>query len=529
MRACLFVQILVLSACAGTGESTTDGGGSLDGDRQDTRSRDVPTLDAADGALIGDMPVKPDAITVKPDATPVKPDAVPAKPDAKLKPPPPPPCTTRITYGSSWIKPANHPASHDTVKGKVTWNGHCKVDKAGNAFATLSNGWKPYFKGRSCVIALDYEGACQGVPSKCQTRVAYGPAWNPAPNHPAYHDDVTGALTWDGICHWSGGKSWALLSNGWKPHFSGTCDLAFRHTACGGLHANPVVGSDCPDPGVLRDGSTYYMVCTPGHAYPIRSSKDLVHWKHHGGVFSAATKPKWAKSHFWAPEMHKVGSKYVVYFSAKNSAGVFAVGAAWSKSPLGPYKDIGKPLVTEPHPGAIDAHHFRASNGKRYILWKVDGNAVGKPTPIKIQPLAADGLSRVGSPKTILKNTLSWEGALVEGPWMVERGGYFYLFYSGNGYGSASYGVGVARAPSPLGPFTKKGARILGSKGAWSGPGHGSVVMGPSGDWIHVYHAWVAGKVLKPPGRLVLVDRIQWSGGWPVMRAAPSKRSQPLP
>jgi arabinan endo-1,5-alpha-L-arabinosidase len=450
--------------------------------------------------------------------------------DAAVADAAPAPCTTRITYGSTWIKPAGHPEDHDDVKGEVTWDGHCKVDAAGNAYATLSNGWKPYFNGRSCIIALDYSGACPSAPAGCATRVSYGPSWLPAPNHPAYHDDVKGVLTWDGICHASGSQSWALLSNGWTPYFSGSnsCDLAFRHTQCGGLFANPVVSKDCPDPGVLEEGGTYYMACTPGYAFPLRSSKNLVDWTSQGAVFSSA--PAWATSHFWAPELHKVGSKHLVYYSAKSSAtGTFAVGAGSASSPLGPYTDLGKPLVSAPSPGVIDAHHFQASSGVRYLLWKVDGNAVGQPTPIRIQQLAADGLSLTGSPTTILSNTLAWEGALVEGPWMIEHGGYFYLFYSGNGYASPSYGVGVARATSPLGPFTKKGAPILTSKGAWAGPGHGSVLLGPSGDWVHVYHAWVAGKVGQSPGRLALVDRIQWEGGWPLMRGAPSSRSQPLP
>ncbi|MCL4756204.1 MAG: glycoside hydrolase family 43 protein [Myxococcales bacterium] len=441
-------------------------------------------------------------------------------------------CTTRVTYGSTWIAPPGHTSDYDDVSAKVTWDGACAVDGAGNAVATLSNGWKPTFKGKSCVIALDYSGSCSGVPAKCETRVSYGPAWLPPPNHPAQHDDVGGVLTWNGICASSGGTSSATLSNGWTPTFtgSGACDLAFRHTQCGGLFANPVLPTDCPDPGVTKLGSTYYMTCTPGYAYPIYTSDNLVDWKKVGSVFTSATKPSWAVSHFWAPEIHPVGSKFVVYFSAKSgSSGTFAVGAASAANPTGPFTDIGEPLVTEPSPGAIDAHYFRASNGTHYILWKVDGNAAGKPTPIKIQELAADGLSRVGSPTTILTNTLGWEGALVEGPWMVEHAGTFYLFYSGNGYGSPAYGVGVAKASSPLGPFAKKGAPILSSKGAWAGPGHGSVLVGPSGDWVHVYHSWVAGQVQQAPGRIVLVDRVQWDGGWPEMRGAPSSRSQPLP
>lgn len=444
---------------------------------------------------------------------------------------PPVPCTTRIRYGSGWMKPPNHPEPYDDVAGLVTWDGSCAVDSAGNAFATLSNGWKPFFEGRSCVIALDAKGDCSPAPGACATRVSYGPAWLPAPNHPAYYDDVPGVLTWDGVCSAAGADSSARLSNGWAPHFKGasSCDLSFRHTQCGGLYENPVVASDCPDPGVLKEGSQYFMVCTGGN-YPIRSSTDLVSWKLEGTVFDPSTKPKWATGDFWAPEIHKVGSKFVVYFSARNAANnALAVGAASASNVLGPYTDLGQPLVNDPNPGVIDAHYFRAPSGEHYLLWKVDGNATNTSTPIRIQALAPDGLSRTGPITTLITNTLGWEGDLVEGPWMIHEGGQFYLFYSGSFYASASYAVGVARASSPLGPFTKLGSPIVVSKPGWAGPGHGSVVRGPKGDWVHVYHSWVGGKAGQPPGRLVLVDRIVFDGGWPRMYGGPTSRSQPLP
>jgi arabinan endo-1,5-alpha-L-arabinosidase len=469
-------------------------------------------------------------------AQPPQPDpteaAPPPQPDpTEAAPPPPPPCTTRITYGSGWLKPEGHWANYDVAKGKVTWNGYCALNEAGNAYATLSNGWRPHFKGRSCVIALDYSASCD-MPQRCTTRVAYGPSWTPGPNHPTHHDDAAGVITWDGTCRPNGrDASWALLSNGWKPGFRGVngCDLSFRHTQCRGLFANPVVARDCPDPAVLKDGTIYYMVCTPGPHYPIRSSTDLVHWKHRGLVFTNATRPAWAKSDFWAPEMHKVGARYVVYFSARQrSNNGFGIGAAWADKPTGPYHDLGRPLLAPPAPGAIDAHYFRSSKGQHYLLWKVENNPIGKQTPIRIQQLAPDGLGLVGAPRTLISNTLAWEGALVEGPWMIERGGYYYLFYSANGYADPRYSVGVARSRSPLGPF-QKGSRILSGRGAWAAPGHGAVVRGPSGAWVHIYHAWRAGQIMKPPGRLVLIDRLQWANDWPLMRSAPSSRSQPLP
>ena len=149
-----------------------------------------------------------------------------------------------------------------------------------------------------------------GVPAACETRISYGPAWQKAPNHPSSYDDVQGVVTWNGHCAASGGSSIATLSNGWAPYFSGSDarDLAFRHSQCGGLYANPVVDSDCPDPGVTQDGDTYYMACTAGPAYPIRTSKDLVNWNKVGTIFTNANKPSWASGTYWAPEIHKVGT-----------------------------------------------------------------------------------------------------------------------------------------------------------------------------------------------------------------------------
>lgn len=80
----------------------------------------------------------------------------------------------------------------------------------------------------------------------------------------------------------------------------------------------------------------------------------------------------------------------MAYFSARDTTGRLAVGAAHSTNVLGPYTDIGAPLVRDASLGAIDAHAFVTSSGTPYLLWKLDGNAVGAPTPIRIQRLAPD-------------------------------------------------------------------------------------------------------------------------------------------
>ena len=410
------------------------------------------------------------------------------------------PCSTRIVYGSAWLRPAGHTADYDDVAALVTWDGSFTVDASGNSVASLSNGWRPTFTGRTgAVISLVVSGSCAPA-AGCATRVTYGTGWLAPTNHSAQYDDVGAVVTSDGDCHPSGGDTYLNLSTGWQPHFSGTCGLSTRYTQCGALYENPVLPTSCPDPGVLKDGNRYVMVCTSGGpGYPIRTSTDLINWASHGTIFTAATKPTWASGDFWAPEIHKVGAGYVAYFSARHTDGHFAIGTATASNAIGPFTAQNTPLVHDPNPGVIDVHEFEAPDGTRYLLWKVDGNAVGAPTPIKIQRLAANGLSLTGTPTTILSNTLSWEGAVVEGPWMIFEGGFYYLFYSANGYASSAYAIGVARSASPTGPFTKAPQPILVTGGGFSGPGHGSVVRGPGGEWVHVFHSWVTGTSTRRP------------------------------
>lgn len=508
------VTLGLMVACGG--DDALDGGtdaGPLDARTTDA-AQDVTRVDVGDVGAEGV------------DAGPGDMDAGPGDAGA--------PCMTRVSYGASWIGPADHPG-FDDVAGEVTWDGVCGFDGT-NSFAELSNGWRPFFRGRSaCIVGIDQSGACESTPPACRTRVTYGDAWLHGDGHPAQFDEVGGVVTWEGTCRRSGSQSFARLSNGWEPHFSGTnaCDVWLRHEQCGGLYANPVLPQDCPDPGVVKDGERYVMVCTGGgggNAYPIRTSRDLVHWTSRGWIFPAGSRPTWATDSFWAPEIHRVREGlWVAYFSARNRDGALSVGAATADNALGPFTDIGHPLVNDPNPGVIDAHYFQASDGRRFVTWKVDGNAVGRATPIRIREVADDGVTFMGAASTILTNDRGWEGALVEGQWMFERGGFFYLFYSANGYASANYAVGVARSSSPLGPFTKAAEPILTSNGEWGGPGHGSVVAGPSGDTVHVYHSWERNHIGEAPGRLVLVDRIDWRDGWPHMDGAPSRRSSPMP
>src|SRR5581483_3131112 len=163
---------------------------------------------------------------------------------------------------------------------------------------------------------------------------------------------------------------------------------------------------------------------------------------------------------------------------------------------------------------------FVDSDGTPYLYYKTDGNAYGAPCQIVAQRLSPDGTRLVGSPTPVLTNDQPWEGAVVEAPWVEKRGGFYYLYYSGNSYANASYAVGVARSRSPLGPFVKDpSGPILHSNAQFSGPGHMAIVTDPSGQDFMLFHAWHAGHEGdgNGPGRELLVNRVTWRDGWPTV------------
>ncbi|MBQ9818523.1 MAG: family 43 glycosylhydrolase [Proteobacteria bacterium] len=458
------------------------------------------------------------------------------------------PCRTTITYGNSWLRAEGHSDDFDIVEGKVTWDGSCTETTDGNSFAALSNGWKPHFKNYDCLMALDYTKACKDVPSACETRVSYSEKWYKA--HDDYYDDVKGVVTWDGICSdVSGGDTYAQLSNGWKPGFKGACEMSFRYLQCGGLFANPVIASDAPDPGAIWVDGTYYVATTPGpNGYQIFKSEELHTLKHVKDV--NMKKPNhngWAGGGTWAPEIHRVGKKFHLYYSANQKSDDtigkpgerFCVGVAIADAPDGDYKDRGTPLVCAGDSDAayervIDASYFQDADGKHYVLWQQNGNR-NNPSKIYIQQLdvkedgAVVDLMNGTKPVKLIESDQDWEmydvvnrRGVVEGPWLIRNGKYYYLFYSGNTYDGRKYAVGVARATAITGPYQKHDGPVMASRHThFTSPGHGSVLKSPEGTWFHIYHAW------KNNQRMVLVDRIQWIDDWPYSLSAPMYRSQP--
>jgi xylan 1,4-beta-xylosidase len=283
-------------------------------------------------------------------------------------------------------------------------------------------------------------------------------------------------------------------------------------------YANPVVPGDYPDPSVIRDGATYWAVATSGGWRPpftVLRSKDLVNWDIAGSVLRS--RPAWASGRFWAPEIVRHGRGYLVYYSAQSRRGGFCVAVASARSPAGFFRDHGP--VACPPSGAIDPLPVRDERGRLHLVWKQDGNARGRPTPILAAPLTPGGLALAGPPRELFRNDAPWEGPVVEGPALGRHEGRFYLFYSARGCCGAGcdYAMGAARSPTLLGRWEKHPGPLLSGNERFRCPGHGSVVDTPNGEQYLVYHAYTAAGSFDV-GRQVLLDKLDWPpSDWPVI------------
>jgi len=306
---------------------------------------------------------------------------------------------------------------------------------------------------------------------------------------------------------------------------SANTSVRFGATDCnttGRTYANPIK-LDTADPGVLAWEGRYYMVNTSNTAlFQIFVSDDLVNWQTtNTSIYPSGVHP-WATKNFWAPELHRTANGFAFYYSAFDGT-ANRIGVATASNILGPYTDLGHPLIAATY-ASIDVNFFRDDDGKQYLFWKEDeGN-----TRIFGQEISADGTVLTGTPVVLMQKSLPWEEtAGIEGPWLMKKNGQYYMFYSGAFFGSEAYSVGVAKAATPLGTYTKRADPILKSGNRWKGPGHNTVVSIGNNDYA-LYHAWdgaITGN------RVGMLDKITWEAdGWPTIGyGTPTESPQPYP
>ena len=328
-----------------------------------------------------------------------------------------------------------------------------------------------------------------------------------------------------------------------------------RNEAPPASYSNPVLDADFPDPAILKasDGF-YYAHATQGGGQNIQvaRSRNLVDWEQLSDALPA--KPRWASrtQDFWAPHVLEDRGRYFLYYSAKPDAALtdtsrgLCLAVATSSRPDGPFTDSGRPLQCGPGFVNIDPMAYDdPATGKRLLYW---GSGFG---PIKVQELGPDRLSFApGSvPIDLIQPVKSEDPAeyqrLIEGAWVVRRGGFYYLFYSGDNCcgPKAHYAALVARSQSATGPFETFAAAtgasssvILERSGSWVAPGHNSVIEDARGaHWI-VYHAVNSRRPRSKPAdeintrRVMLIDPLVWRDGWPRVEGnGPSTGPRPAP
>lgn len=296
-------------------------------------------------------------------------------------------------------------------------------------------------------------------------------------------------------------------------------------------YSNPVIDYSLPDPSIIKgeDGYFYLYATEDIRNLPIHRSKDLVNWEFLGTAFTDENRPDFEPNGgIWAPDINKVGDKYVLYYSMSVWGGEWTcgIGCAVSDRPEGPFKDCGMMFRSNgiKVQNSIDPFYIE-DNGHKYLFW-------GSFRGIYAIELSEDGLSlKSGS------SPVQIAGTAYEGTYIHKRGGYYYMFAS---IGScceglkSTYTTVVGRSTSLFGPYLdKKGQSMMDNhheilihkNDSFVGTGHNSEIVSDSAgtDWLF-YHAV---SVANPDGRVLMLDKIDWIDGWPSVEGnSPSVKSE---
>lgn len=296
-------------------------------------------------------------------------------------------------------------------------------------------------------------------------------------------------------------------------------------------YTNPVVDYSLPDPSVIKgDDGYYYLYATEDiRNLPIHRSKDLVNWELVGTAFTDETRPDFEpKGGLWAPDINKIGDKYVLYYSMSVWGGEWTcgIGCAVADTPAGKFKDCGMMFRSNGInvQNSIDPFYIE-DGGKKYLFW-------GSFHGIYGIELSDDGLKVKEGAKPV-----QVAGDAYEGTYIHKRDGYYYLFASigrcCEGIKS-TYTTVVGRSDKLFGPYFDKQGRsmsdnhhevLIQKNESFVGTGHNSEIVTDKvgNDWMF-YHAV---KVSDPDGRVLMLDKIVWEEDWPSVKTnSPSLESE---
>jgi arabinan endo-1,5-alpha-L-arabinosidase len=250
-------------------------------------------------------------------------------------------------------------------------------------------------------------------------------------------------------------------------------------------------------------------------------SSDLREWTSVGIVFGGAD-PALGDS-YWAPEVAFGGGRYWMYYSVGHGIAGHHLRVAVADSPLGPFEDTEVNLTPEER-FAIDAHPFWDVDGSRYLFFARDVLDAERPGTHLAAKRMTSMMSVESTTTAILTPDSDWQiyersrqmygrtfdWHTLEGPTLVHRGDGYHLFFSGGSWEGERYGVSVATAARPLGPWhhpPNAQPDVLSTAiTGLVGPGHNSVLQRPGSEDLIAYHAWNEPRTR----RQMYVDRLDW-------------------
>lgn len=314
-----------------------------------------------------------------------------------------------------------------------------------------------------------------------------------------------------------------------------------------GSYTNPLKTTDgkllrVADPYVYSHNGMYYLTgTTGGDGFDYYTSTDMVTWEYKGALYRKSDKHDAQATAFWAPEVKRYNGRYYLTYSCTMPGREHRMlsSMAVSNNPAGPFEDIRVPWYDFGYP-AIDSHLFVDDDGTPYLYYSknysIDGKvAVGEIYGVRMK---RDLSGPVGEPVLISSASQEWEkvrwdvNRCNEGPAVVKHNGKYYMTYSANDTGFEYYGVGVAYADHPLGPWKKSKHNPLMTtdrKKGVSSPGHNSLVVAPDGQLYIVYHRHADPDCQKPNwDRVVCIDRLYFNRIGQLKTDGPSVKQQEI-
>ena len=305
------------------------------------------------------------------------------------------------------------------------------------------------------------------------------------------------------------------------------------------------------DPHVIESNGKYYLYATNANEngdcsyLQAWSSDDLTNWKHEGICYQPV-RNSWCIDGLWAPEVIERDGLFYLYYcgwSLKNA--IHELGVAISSSPVGPFVDfygindngvnVDKNSSAFPldldnngrNDPIIDASPFIDEDGTPYLYFVqdqyLDRNDGKHYSTIYVAQLNDDMVSiKYDTITKLIRADQEWEmessstSLWNEAPFVYQKNGIYYLFYSANFYQARAYCLGLATSTSPFGPFVKQTEPILKTKDYWdyvTGTGHNSIFTSPDGKETFITYHSHKDTIIGGAERLIKFDRIYFDNG----------------